>query len=883
MISDFLVRIRSLFRRDAVERELDDELRFHFDAQVAKLVAAGETKDAALRQARLQFGASDSVKEECREARGVHSLETLVQDLRYALRMLRKSPGFAIIAVLTLAFGIGANASIFSFIDAWLIKPLPYPQAQNLMVLQTHHTKKGWTSNGVPSAADFLDYEKQNTSFEQLVPWTGWQYNLTGDGRPDRIDGGLVGWNFFQTLGVQPMLGRTFVEQESQPASSHVAIISRGLWQSRYAADPHIIGREITLQGETYTVVGVMPANFQYTLMGIANIWTPLALDDKGRADRSTSWFSAFGRLKPGVTEQQAGAEAAAFSARMEKLYPNTDTDQVVQIGSMTKRIGENEGTEQLVVCFWIVGLVLLIACANVANLMLARASRRTKEFALRGALGATRTRLVRQLLTESALLFTFGGIAGALVANWILHAIERSYPDRIRGYLLNYGHVDLDVTALVYTFAIAIVCGLIFGLVPAFQSSGLDVNRALKESSGQLTGNRHVARTRRIFVGAQVALAVVVLISTALLVQSFAHMSLDKLGFEPANLMTAQLVLPETKYATGAQVRSFYDQALSRVRALPGVVSAGASQYVPFGEANQTLLIHIAGRPPAQPGEEIGAEYSAISPDYLATMRIPVLRGRGISNSDGAEAPKVAVINDTLVRQQFHNEDPIGKQLEVGEDKTLYTIVGVVGDVKRWSMNVEPEREMYVSAVQTAPGYMSLVVRTARPSATLPAAIRNAIWSVDSEQPVSVVRTFDDLISEQNTGFRILTWLIGFFGLLSLFLGAIGIYGVMASSVQQRLHEIGIRMALGATPAEVIRMMLRYGLRIGVIGVAVGLVVSAAATRGMSSILYKVNAGDPLTFIGVALIFALVTLAACYIPARRGAKVDPMIALRCE
>ncbi len=883
MLSDILIRLRSLFRREKVEHELDDELRFHFDQQVAKLVAAGAPRDQALRQARLQFGAADSVKEEHRDARGIRPLENLAQDLTYAVRILRKSPAYTIIAILTLALGIGANAAIFSFIEAWIIKPLPYPQADRLMVLQSHNTKKGWTGTFVPSAADFLDYAKQNTSFEQLTIWTGWDYNLTGDGRPDRVDGGLVGWNFFQTIGVDPIMGRAFIEQEGQPANSHVAIISRGLWESRFAADPKIIGRGITLQGETYTVVGVLPANFQFPILGIANIWTPLALDDKGRAERDAAWFSAFGRLKPGVTEDQANAEAAAISARLVQQYPVSDADMLIQIRSLASRIGENEGTPQLEVAFWVVGLVLLIACANVSNLMLARASRRTKEFAVRGALGATRGRLVRQLLTESALLFLVGGAAGALVAHSILKTIDRGFPDKIRGYLINYGHVDLDFNALVYTFAIAAVCGVIFGLVPAFQSSGLDVNRTLKEASGQLAGNRHVARTRRIFVGAQIALAVVVMICTALLVESFAHMVLDRTGFNSANLMTAPLVLPKTRYAADSDIRNFFDRALARIQSLPEVASAGASEYVPFGEASQSKPIHVTGRPPEQPGERVDAQYSTVTPAYLGTMQISILRGRGIESSDGPDAPRVVVINETLARQQFHDQNPIGQSLEIGDEHEPHTIVGVVGEVKRWSMKTEPENQMYVSAAQEPSPYMALVVRTTRDAPTLPTAIRDAIWSVDPDQPVSQVRSYDDLISEQNTGYRTLSSLFAFFGVLSLLLGAIGIYGVMASVVEQRLHEIGIRMALGASPRSVIRMMLRFGLTIAAVGVAIGLLVAAAASKGLAVILYKVNGLDPLTFIGVGLLFAIVTLASCYIPARRGADVDPMEALRCE
>jgi len=809
-------------------------------------------------------------------------MRNLFHDLRYAVRILRQSPAFAAIAVLTLALGIGANTAIFSYVNAWLIKPLPYPQADRLIVLLSHDTKKGWTNNGVTSTADFIDYQSQNSSFEQLAGWTQWQFNLTSDGPPDRVLGGLVSWNFFQTLGVKPLLGRLFLEQESQPASSHVAILSRGLWESRFAADPQIIGRQIKLQGETYTVVGVMPAGYQFQLMGIANIWSPLALDDKQRADRDNSWFSAFGRLKPGVTQEQAGAEITAIASRLEKLYPRTNTNATTLLSPMIFEIGKNEGTEQVMVCFWIVGLVLLIACANVANLMLARASRRTREFAVRRALGASRARLVRQLLTESLLLFTAGGIAGILFGVWGVHWIEDAIPGRIRGYLVNYGRADLDLTTLAFTFAIALLCGAIFGLAPAFESSGLDVSRALKEAAGQVSGSRRGAQMRRVFVAGEIALAVVVLVSTALLVESFVHMVYDDLGFQPQGLMMTQLVVPPAKYTTDAQVRNFYDQVLTRIRALPEVASAGASEYIPFGDSNSVWLVHVVGRPPAQPGEEIGAQYTAATPGYLSTMQIPVLRGRSIEPGDGAGAPNVVLINETLLQQQFPKEDPIGRQLEIGVEKKVCTIVGVVGDVKRWLQN-RPERQMYVSAAQFPQPYMSIVVRESRPSPQLATSIRDAVWSVDSEQPVSAVRTLDDVITEQNAGNRILTQMVAFFGALAMLLGAIGIYGVMAHSVQQRIHEIGIRMALGASPGEVARLVLGQGFKITLAGIVLGLLAAAGATRALASILYKVNASDPITFIAVALFFALVALAACYLPARRGARVDPMVALRHE
>ena len=877
------LRLRSLFHSQKADEELDEELRDHIERKTEQYIAQGKTQQEARRAAVLEMGGIEKRKEECRDTRGIYFLETFVQDLRYGFRMLRKSPGFATIAIVTLALGIGANTAIFSYVNAWLIKPLPFPQADRLMVLLSHDTKKGWTNNGVTSSADYFDYEKQNSSFEQLVPWTSWYFNLTGDGPPDRVLGGLVGWNFFQTLGAQPMLGRTFLPQESQPASSHVAIISRGLWESRFAADPRIIGRVVTVQGETYTIVGVMPANFQFSLMGISNLWAPLAMDDKQRNDRGTSWFSAFGRLKPGVTPQQAGADLAAISSRLEKLYPETNTNQTTLISSMLFEIGKNEGTQQIMICFCLVGFVLLIACANVANLMLARASSRAKEFAVRGALGAGRWRLARQLLTESLLLFTFGGAAGALFGIWGVHWIENAIPDRIRGYIVNYGRGTLDVPTFAYAFGIAILCGIIFGLAPAFGSSGLDVNRSLKESAGQISGSRATHRLRNLFVTGEISLAVVVLVCTLLLVQDFAHMVYGDIGFQSRNLMIAQLVLPPAKYKTDAQIRGFYDQVLARVRALPEMVSADAGEYMPFGDSNQVKTIHIVGGPPAQPGEALGAEYSAITPGYFQTMQMVLLRGRAFASSDGPDSRKAVVINETLLRQQFSKVDPIGQQLEVGDTHDICTIVGVVRDTKLFTLSDRPVRQIYVPAAQFPSAYMSVITRTSRLNTEAASAIRTAVWSVDADQPVSAVRTMDDLITERNTPNRILTQLLTFFGFLALLLGALGIYGVTAQSVQRRVHEIGIRMALGANSSDVIRMILAQGLKLASAGIACGLLAAAAIARGMAAILSTVKSNDPLTYAAVAAFFGLVALAACYIPARRGARVDPIVALRCD
>ncbi|HEV2617569.1 MAG TPA: ABC transporter permease [Candidatus Acidoferrales bacterium] len=811
-------------------------------------------------------------------------MSTLVQDVRYGLRILKKSPGFAVIAILTLALGIGANTAIFSFVDAWMIKPLPYPQADRLMVLLSHDKKTGATYNGVTSTADFYDYQKQNTSFEQVAAWAGWNFNLTGDGPPALVEGGRVSWNFFDALGVKPILGRTFIADEDQSGARRVAILGEGLWKSRYAGDPKIVGRQVQIGGESYTVVGVVSGKFQFPLLGIANLWTPLAATEKQRAAHGSAWFDgAFGRLKPGVSEAQAAAEAREIFAGYEKEYPQTNKNETTLLSPMTYEIGKEEGTEQVMICFWIVGLILLIACANVANLMLARAAQRTKEMAVRGALGATRGRLIRQLLTESLLLFFCGGVAGVLFGAWGMGWIESLIPGHIRGYLVNYGYVNLDVATLSFTLGIALLCGLIFGLAPAFESSGMDLNRALKEASGQASRSGRGARMRKIFVAGEIALAVVVLVSTTLLVKSFVISVRSSPGFNPANVMVAQVSLPKTKYAEDGRKRNFSEDVLARVGALPGVVSAGAASGVPFGGFGNTVEVEAVGKPAPRPGETLGARFTAASLNYFSAMQIQLMKGRIFTSADGPGNAPVAIISQTLAKKFWPNEDPIGQKLKFGDQHEVAMIVGVVNDVKMYQLRGRPERQMYVPLAQFPSATLGFVARTAANPTGAPTAIRDAIWAVDANQPVSSVEQMETLMAVEDAGNRVITKLMVFFGALALFLGALGIYGVMAHTVAQRTHEIGIRMALGANRVQVMRMVLQQAMSLAFIGIAIGIVGAFGATRTLGSMLYQVTASDPATFVGVTIVFALVAVAACYVPARRAMRVDPMVALRYE
>jgi putative ABC transport system permease protein len=654
---------KQLLSRRRLYNDLSEEIRAHLDEKIEELVASGMPRKEAASAARREFG-NVTLAEDGRAVWRWPSIEDLVADVRFGLRMLRKSPGFTAAAALTLALGIGANTAIFSCINAWIIKPLPYPQSDRLMVFESHDKKHGWTSEHITSPADFFDFQKQNTSFAQTVAWTGANFNLTGDGPPVLVEGGRVSWNYFDTLGAKPILGRTFTPDEDRSGAPHVAILSQGLWQGRYAGDPKIIGRRIAIGGEAYTVLGVMPGTFQFPLMGIANLWTPLALTDKQRVDRSGTWLRAFGRLRLGVTPKQAEAETAVFFAGLEKQFPQTNTNLTWLVSSMTWDIRRKEGAPELMICFSVVALVLLIACANVANLMLARSTSRTKEFAVRGALGATEGRLARQLLTESLLLFFFGGVAGTLFGLWGMKLIESWIPDHIRGYLVNYGRVDLDLTTLGFTLGIALLCGLVFGLAPAFENSRLDLNRTLKEASGQASGSKRGARLRRIFVAAEIALAVVVLISTTLLVKSFIISVRSSPGYNPANIMVAQLALPKTRYTQESQLRNFNEEVLARIRALPQVDSAGVASNVPFGGFGQGVEFEAVGKPAPQPGERQGTHFTAVSADYFSTMQIGLVKGRLFSSADAQGGSRSVIINQTMAEQIWPSEDPIGHEL---------------------------------------------------------------------------------------------------------------------------------------------------------------------------------------------------------------------------
>jgi predicted permease len=882
-LREFGAGVRALLRKKRKDAELDEEVRAYLEMAAEDKTKQGMSRKEAARAVRLEQGSAEAAREEIATAGWESFVDTLWQDLRFGVRTLLKSRGFTAVAVLTLALGIGANTAIFSYIDAWLIQPLPYPQPERLMVFESHDKKNGATAKNITSTASFLDYQKQNTSFEQTTAWASWAFNLTGNGEPTLVDGARVSWNFFGTLGVKPLLGRTFTADENQPGTGHVAILAEGLWQSRYGGDPNIIGRTITIESEPYTVVGVMPGKFQFTLRGLCNLWTPLALTDKERADREGSIFSAFGRLKPGVSREQAEAESQSIFATLETQFPRTNTNLTLLIGSMKGEVARNEGAPQVLICFATVGLVLLIACANVANLMLARAIHRAKEFGMRGALGATRMRLVRQVLTESLLLFLLGGVAGMIFGVLGVRWIEAQIPGHIRGYLVNYGHVELSVTTLSFTLGVVVLCGAGFGLFPAFANTRQDLNRTLKETGAQASGAQRGITLRRTFVAAEIALAVVVLTSTSLLVRSFITSVHSSPGYNPANVMVAQVALPKARYPEDAQQRNFSEAVLERLRGLPQVAAVGAASSVPYGGFGAWVEAQDAAKPAPPPGERRGARYTAVSEDYFATMQIELLKGRVLGSEDRPGNTPVAIINETMARALWPHEDAIGRRVRFGDEHKVCTVVGVVHDVKMYWARERPQRQMYVSLAQFPSATFGFVARTKGEDATIATAIRDAIWAVDRNQPISSVEELENVMGIMNSGDRTLTRLMLFFGATAMFLAMVGIYGVMSNLVAQRTHEIGIRAVLGASPRQMMGMVMGQGLYLALGGIGIGLFFALLAGRALESMLYQVSPSDPATFATVPVLFAMVAIAACGMPARRAMGVNPVIALRCE
>jgi putative ABC transport system permease protein len=873
-------RLRALLSRGAVERDIDDELRSHLEMVAEENVRRGMTPEDARRAALESFGDVTRVKEAARDVRGGGIVETVIQDVRFGVRMMIKNPTFTVVAVIALALGIGANSAIFSVVNTVLLRPLPYKDPDRLVMVWEDDSRHGYPRD-TPAAANYIDWRDQNRVFEGMAAMTDQSFNLTGSGEPERIDGQRVSANLFPLLGVEPQLGRAFVPEEDQPGANHVVILSHGLWQRRFGSDAGIIGKSLTLNGDSHTVVGVMPPQLRFPSPE-DELWVPVAFAPREAANRGRHYLNVVARLKPGVTLQQAQAEMSAIAARLQQQYP----EQNAELGAAVVPLHEQAVGDikpALLVLLGAVGFVLLIACANVANLLLARAAVRQKEIATRVALGASRLRLVRQFLTESVLLAALGGGVGLLLSAWGVRLLKAFIPQDIS----QVKSITLDARVLGFTLLISLLTGLIFGLAPALQASALNLNETLKEGGRDSAAGSRGNRIRGLLVVAEVAVSLVLLVGAGLLINSFLRLRSVDPGFRSDNLLTMSIVLPQLKYPDHARRAAFYDDLLNRVEALPGVKSAAVTSQIPLLRQGDSIGITIEGRPEPSPGQKNIVVTRVVSPHYFQTMGIPLLRGRQFAEQDKADSPGVAVVSEAMARRYWPGEDPMGKRICPGKPESpedWITIVGVVKDVRQFELNADPKPQMYLSYAQAgffAPRH--LVVGTGGAPRSLASSVRATVWGIDRDQPVSDITTMEDVLSDSVARQRFSMLLLGVFAALALVLAAVGLYGVMSYSVAQRKHEIGIRMALGAQTADVLKLVIGQGLKLVSVGVGIGLAAALVLTRVMSSLLFGVSATDPATFATISLVLLGAGALASYLPARRATKVDPMIALRYE
>jgi predicted permease len=812
----------------------------------------------------------------------------LIQDLRYALRQLRKSPGFSAVAVITLALGIGVNTVIFSVVNAVLLRPLGFKDADRLV--RVWHVPPAKSFPGMTrfavSAANFLDWENQNKTFDQMAILTYHGFTMTGGDKPEQVDATAVSSGFFSTLGVPPMLGRVFSPEEDQPGRSHVVVLSHRLWQEHFGANPDIVGHNISLDGQSYLVAGVMPASFRFP--DFAQMWTPMAWTDQERAVRGEHHYMVIARLKPGVALKQAQAEMNTISGWLEQQYPEDDKGWGAVVVPLHDDL-VSDVRPALLVLLGAVAFVLLIACVNVANLSLAKTFSRQKEIAIRSALGATSIRVLRQILTETVLLALAGGLLGLGYAHFGVRLIVAFLADKLPRSI----EVGLDSQVLAFTAIISLATGIVAGVLPAWRLTRGDVNQALKQGLGRTDADSSGHRTRSILVVSEVALSLVLLVGAGLMIRSFQRLLGVNPGFDSHHVLTMTAMVSRAKFSSPAQQISFFESALQRVRALPGVESAGVIDDVPLDNGGSHQPIAIEGRPVLPMSEQPEVDVRLVSAGYMSALHIPILHGRNVSDTDIAGRPAVILISESMARQFWPGEDPLGKRLTLTFfPGTVREVVGVVGDVKLDSLEqARPSPTLYFPLDQVSVpangGWnsfpMTLVVRSAGDSTELVSAVSNAVHLVDREIPLRDILPMDDLVANSVSQQRFNMLLLGAFAGLALLVAAVGIYSVLSYSVKRRVREIGIRLALGARLSDVLRMVVFEGMKPTLLGVAIGTAGALALGRALSSLIYGIKPTDPVTFLAVAMLLAGIALCASVIPAYRATKVDPMVALRYE
>ncbi|HYO62493.1 MAG TPA: ABC transporter permease [Pyrinomonadaceae bacterium] len=876
MPSRVVKRARALLRRGAAEAELDQEVRYHLESQIELNVRAGMSPEEARRAALRDFGGVERAKEECRDARGVRLVEDLWQDLRYCARTLAKRPGFTLVAVLTLALGIGASTAIFSAVNPILFEPLPYPNAERIVSIWDF----GAGGAQLPVTFGTLrEVSERSRTFDALAVMRAWQPTVTG-GEPERLEGQRVSADYFRVLGVLPAVGRGFDPPEDEPGGRNAVVLGDALWRRRFGGDASVVGREIRLDDELYTVVGVMPREFENVASPSAQLWAPLRYD-KSLPPESREWghhLSMIGRLRAGVTIDEARGELDAI-ARAPVPEFTRPVHASLGKGLMIRSLQDDvtAGVKPaLLAVLGAVSFLLLIACVNVTNLLLARGAQRRGEFAMRAALGATRARLVRQMLAESLLLSFAGGALGLLAAQVGVDVLVTLTP----AGLPRAAAIGVNGAAFAFAAAVTTLVGLLVGLAPSVHASSVDLRVGVAQSSNRGTGGQRL--TRRALVVAEVALALVLLVSAGLLMRSMERLFAVDPGFDTSHLLTMQVQTAGQRFDKETTDR-FFAQALEAVRRVPGVGAAGFTSQLPLSGDSDEYGALFEGDPP---GSAYNIFRYAVSPGYMETAGIPLRRGRLFDEHDRAGAPHVALISESLAKIKFGDQDPVGRRVHIGPtDRPWFTIVGVVGDVKQVSLAKSQPEAAYIPATQSwfDDRSLSLVVRARGDAAALAPAVRQAIWSVDKDQPVARVATMDDLLAKSAAERRFALVLFEAFGVAALILAAVGIYGLLSGSVAERTREIGIRLALGATRRDILSLVVRQGMKLAGLGVVIGLAGAAAASRALVSLLYGVSRLDPASYLGVVALLAAVSAVACWLPAWRASRVDPSITLRAE